>query len=181
MHGLLDVLPLQPLSPAEAGDALAALGVPSPARAAVARFAHGHPLALALGAAAADGFAAGRAPQDLVLHLLDRIVGDVPSPAHRRALEISAHSRWTTQDLLRAALDEPADAATVFEWLRRRPFVRSERHGVAPLALVRDLVDTDLRWRDPTGYEEMHGVCAVTSFSGSGRRCRVTSSRRPWR
>ncbi|MFE1199531.1 AAA family ATPase [Streptomyces olivaceoviridis] len=157
-HGLLDILPLGPLSPTETDDVLTELGVPSPVRATVARFAHGHPLALTLSATAraTHRFRAGEVPPEVVLPLLDRMVGEVPGPAHRQALEISAHSRWTTEDLLRAVLPEPAGAAVVFDWLRRRPYIVSDRHGVAPDPLVRDLLDTDLRWRDPTGYAAMH-------------------------
>ncbi|MFF5187377.1 AAA family ATPase [Streptomyces sp. NPDC000345] len=125
----------------------------------VVGFAQGHPLALVLAEAArAEGrFRYGEPPQELVLALLDEVIGDVPSPAHRQALEIAAHSRWTTEDLLRTALSEDGgSAADVFDWLRRRPFAHAQRNGTTLFPLVRDLLDNDLRWRDPSGYRSMH-------------------------
>jgi hypothetical protein len=157
-QGLVAALPLGPLTHKEAEETLTALGLTEDLRTSVARFGHGHPLALALGAAAAHAgaFRDGEAPQELILQLLDHVIGDIPSPAHRAALEISAHSRWTTEDLLRSVLPEHPHIADIFHWLRRRPFVVSERHGVAPCPLVRELVDADVSWRDPSGYRNRH-------------------------
>ncbi|WP_426570545.1 AAA family ATPase [Streptomyces canus] len=157
--GLLHTLPLEPLSDAEARQALSGLGLREEALDAVTEFAHGYPLALVVAASAwrEGGFRGERAPQDLVLALLDHVIGDVPGPACRQALEIAAHSRWTTEDLLRTALTEPGSSpADVFDWLRRRPFVTAERHGLSPIPLARDLLDADMRWRDPSGYRGMH-------------------------
>ncbi|MFH8693504.1 MULTISPECIES: ATP-binding protein [Streptomyces] len=158
-HGGLRALPLGPLPDAEARELLSGLGLAADAFAGVLDFAQGHPLALVLAAAAsAEGrFEHGAAPQELVLALLDHLLGDVPGPAHRRALEVAAHSRWTTEDLLRTALtDTGGSPADVFDWLRRRPYVRSERNGVSPIAVVRGLLDADLRWRDPSAYRSTH-------------------------
>lgn len=58
---------------------------------------------------------------------------------------------------MRTTLTWPGGSpAETFDWLRRRPFAASERHGVRLLPLVRDLLDSDLRWRDPSGYRAMH-------------------------
>ncbi|MEU3984541.1 hypothetical protein AB0F77_31525, partial [Streptomyces sp. NPDC026672] len=73
----------------------------------------------------------------------------VPSAAHRHALEVCAHAYDTTEDLLRSVLDGSDDAAAVFAWLHTQPYIESTPHGVHPHGLVRDLLDTDLRWRDP--------------------------------
>ncbi|MFD0312816.1 ATP-binding protein [Streptomyces flavalbus] len=158
-HDVLQVVPLGPLPRSEADATLVALGVSAAhTREAIVRFSHGHPLGLALAAAAASAgtFTDDQAPRELVLDLLDRMLGDVPGPEHRTALEASAHSRWTTEDLLRAVLEDPRHAGDAFDWLRRRPFVSAERHGVTPEPLVRDLLDADFRWRDPSGYRAMH-------------------------
>ncbi|MFE6196115.1 AAA family ATPase [Streptomyces sp. NPDC057838] len=158
-HDVVQDLPVGPLTRREADEALLALGVTAPGtRDAIARFSHGHPLCLTLAASAARAgrFTDGRAPQELVLHLLDRILGDVPGPAHRAALQAAAHSRWTTEDLVRAVLEEHERAADVFDWLRRRPYVTAARHGLTPDPLVRDLLDADFRWRDPSGYRAAH-------------------------
>ncbi|PZG04024.1 ATP-binding protein, partial [Nonomuraea aridisoli] len=91
--------------------------------------------------------------QDVVAVLLDQLVGEVPSVAHRRALEVCAHAYVTTEDLLRAVLAE--DAGSLFGWLRGLPFVESNGLGLFPLAVVREVVEADLRWRDPEGYAVM--------------------------
>ncbi|MEV0385828.1 ATP-binding protein [Nonomuraea sp. NPDC050643] len=156
--GALEVLPLRDLRPGDAQALMDTCGVPAESRGPLLAFAGGHPLALLLGAAVAvkDG-AAGRRwrpPQDVVAALLDQLVGESPSAAHRRALEICAHAYMTTEDLLRAVL--PEDSGTLFRWLRRLPFVESSRLGLFPHDVVRELLEVDLRWRDPEGYTVMH-------------------------
>ncbi|MGW2447863.1 AAA family ATPase [Streptomyces sp. NPDC001675] len=160
-RGGLRALLLGPLSDADARALVSGLGTDADEDVSelVIDFAKGHPLALVLAEAArAEGrFRHGEAPQELVLALLDQLVGAVPSSAHRQALEIAAHSRWTTEDLLRAAVSEDGGSpADLFDWLRRRPFVHAERNGVSLLPLARDLLDKDLRWRDPSRYRSMH-------------------------
>ncbi|MEU7834815.1 ATP-binding protein [Nonomuraea sp. NPDC049129] len=155
--GALEVLPLRDLRAGDAQALMDSCGVPAESRAPLSAFAGGHPLALLLGAAVAvkDGGAGRRwtPSQDVVATLLDQLVGEVPSAAHRHALEICAHAYTTTEDLLRAAL--PQDAGTLFRWLRRLPFVESSGLGLFPHDVVREVVEADLRWRDPEGYAVM--------------------------
>ncbi|MGW2157110.1 hypothetical protein [Nonomuraea sp. NPDC001699] len=153
--GSLEVLPLRDLRAADAHTLLDAAGVPAEVREPLLAFAGGHPLALLLGAAVAakDG-GRWRPDQDLVAELLDQLVGELPSAAHRRALEICAHAYTTTEDLLRVAF--PEDAGTLFRWLRRLPFVESSGLGLFPHGVVRRLLEADLRWRDPEAYTVMH-------------------------
>ncbi|SPL95540.1 COG2256: ATPase related to the helicase subunit of the Holliday junction resolvase [[Actinomadura] parvosata subsp. kistnae] len=152
------MLPLRDLGPAEAAALLDARGVSDELRAPLLAFAGGHPLALSLGAAVAirDGKASARwtPSQDVVATLLDQLVGEVPSPAHRHALEVCAHAYVTSEDLLRAVL--PDQAAELFAWLRRLPFVESRPGGLYPHDVVREVLEADLRWRDPQGYADMH-------------------------
>ncbi|MFV2019244.1 AAA family ATPase [Micromonospora sp. LOL_023] len=130
---------------------------------AVLRFAGGHPLALNLSAAVAvgdhDAVTAWAPTPDVVATLLHHLVGDVPSTQHRLALETCSHALTTTEDLLRAVVGEPA--ADLFTWLRRLPFVESDQDGVLPHDVVRSVLDTDLRWRDPHGYQVMHARVAA--------------------
>ncbi|MCW2882584.1 MAG: hypothetical protein JWQ95_6684 [Sphaerisporangium sp.] len=156
--GALGVLPLRDLRAGDAQALVDSSGVPTELREPLLAFAGGHPLALLLGAAVAvkDGGASRRwmPNQDVVATLLDQLVGELPSAAHRHALEICAHAYMTTEDLLRAAL--PEDAGTLFRWLRRLPFVESSSPGLFPHDVVRELLEADLRWRDPEGYAVMH-------------------------
>lgn len=156
--GVLEVLPLRDLRAGDAQALLDSCGVPAELREPLLAFTGGHPLALLLGASVAvkDGGAGRRwtPHQDLVATLLDQLVGELPSEAHRHALEICAHAYTTTEDLLRAAL--PKDAGTLFRWLRRLPFVESSSLGLFPHDVVREVLEADLRWRDPQRYAVMH-------------------------
>ncbi|WP_336204398.1 AAA family ATPase [Nonomuraea sp. LPB2021202275-12-8] len=155
---VLRVLPLRPLARREGMALIEARGVASELREPLLEFAGGHPLALCLGAvvAAKDQGALARwtLRPDVAETLLEQLVGEVPSAAHRHALEVCAHAHTTTEELLRAAL--PQDAAPLFEWLRKLPFIETGRHGVFPHDVVRDALEADLRWRDPEGYADMH-------------------------
>ncbi|MBE1583122.1 ATP-binding protein [Nonomuraea angiospora] len=157
--GALQVLPLRELRAADAQALMDSCGVPADSRGPLLAFAGGHPLALLLGAAVAvkDGGAGRRwtPNQDVVATLLDQLVGQVPSAAHRQALEICAHAYTTTEDLLRAALPQD-DAGALFGWLRRLPFVEPSSRGLFPHDVVREVLEADLRWRDPEGYAVMH-------------------------
>jgi hypothetical protein len=155
----LRVIALRNLQPLDAAAFLAARGVPAELRESVLAFAGGHPLALSLAAEVAARDAAGTtkwAPSaDVIATLLAQLIGAVPSPAHRHALEVSAHAHTTTEELLRAVF--PAqDTGALFSWLRAQPYIESGPQGLFPHDVVRDSLDADLRWRDPTGYEEMH-------------------------
>ena len=132
----------------------------------VADVTYGHPLALALVAdviaqrAAEPGtddvrrLGLADAP-DVVGALVARFVDDVPGEQHRRALEVCAQARVTTEDLLRAVID-PARAAELFAWLRSLSFVEEGPGGLSPHDLARDVLAADLRWRDPATFAALH-------------------------
>ncbi|MGR6917974.1 AAA family ATPase [[Actinomadura] parvosata] len=158
--GALKVVRLGELGPDDARALMDARGVAEGLREPLLSFAGGNPLALSLGAAAAaeDERASSRwtPRQDVIGTLLDQLVGEPPTPAHRRALEVCAHVHMTTEELLRVVLPEDDDAARLFAWLRRLPFVEAGTQGVHPHDVVRDLLEADLRWRNPDGYVRMH-------------------------
>jgi hypothetical protein len=154
---LLRVVSLRNLSPEESRQYLAACGVDPARHDQLVELAHGHPLGLSLladvvvrgGEAAADPMA-----PDLVGTLLRRFVEVVPSGRHRRALEVCALARVTTEALVREVLGLE-DAHELFTWLRELSFVESGPEGVFPHDLARDALEADLRWRDPDGYRRV--------------------------
>jgi hypothetical protein len=163
-HELLRVVPLRNLDPRDAMAYLRGAGLPAPLQQRVFAATHGHPLALALvaelltqRAGLSDAGSRFELPDtpDLVRLLLERFVQTVPGPRHRQALEVCAHSRFTTEDLLRDALGG-TDAGELFAWLRRLSFVEEGALGLFPHDLARDVLDADLRWRDPQGYAALH-------------------------
>jgi hypothetical protein len=157
---LIRVVPLRNLRPAESLAYLSARGVPAAQHPAVLSFTHGHPLALSLVAdvAATGGDPTALAPEqrpDVVRALLGRFVQQLPGARHRQALEACAHVRVMTEALLASALGAD-DAHELFGWLRRLSFVEEGPYGLFPHDLAREVLDADLRWRNPESYLELH-------------------------
>ena len=154
---LLRVVSLRNLDGDEARRYLVDCGVDEASVEQLVAVTYGHPLALTLaadlvargGAAAVDGWV-----PDLVAALLGRIIDEVPSVVHRRALEACALARVTTEGLLRDVLAMD-DAREVFEWLTGLSFIDVRPDGVVPHDLVRDVLDVDLRWRDRATYDDV--------------------------
>jgi AAA ATPase domain len=155
---LLRVIALRNLRPDSSRAYLRAAGVSEALHERVLAFTHGHPLALSLvvdvlaqeDPAGMEDFIPQHAP-DVVGELLARFVVGVPGEPHRRALEVCALARLTTEALLRTALDG-GEVRDVFEWLRSLSFIEQGPYGLAPHDLARDLLDADLRWRDRERY-----------------------------
>ena len=157
---LIRIVSLRNLQPDESRTLLAKLGVPPELHDQAVASTHGHPLALAL---IADLVASGstsesltleRAP-DVVRVLVERFARDVPSARHRQALEICAHTLVTTESLLAEVLG-PDEGHEAFAWLRGLSFIEHGRDGIFPHDLVREVLDADLRWRNPQAYWHMH-------------------------
>ncbi|MCG8922642.1 ATP-binding protein [Lentzea sp. CC55] len=150
-------LVVRPLDAAASDALLAARGLAPHRRGAVLTFAGGNPLVLALAASTASWEPTG----DVLTTLVDRLVGEVPSPVHRRGLDVLALARVTRESVLRAVLGDD-DATTVFSWLRRQPYVEATPDGLVPHDAVRATLDADLRWRDPGRHEDLHAAVAVS-------------------
>ncbi len=159
-HEILEVVELGELSERESRKLLDAREVPVGRQKSVLAFAGGNPLALSL---AADSARRDESPvddaawlpsQEVIGALVDQLVGDAPSAEHRQALDVCALLPTTNEELLRAALPD-ADTAILFAWLRELPFIESGPHGVHPHNVVREILDADLKWRDPERHQVM--------------------------
>lgn len=159
--GSLAVLDLEPLDEQAALDLLSRRGADASTSREILAFTGGHPLALSLAGVLAAAGPPGRTPwtpgPDVLTALLKHLVGELPSDRHRLALETAAHHYTTTEDLLGAVVGKQ-HAAALFAWLRDLPFAESGRNGLAVHELVSAVLDRDLRWRDPQGYERMHNA-----------------------
>ena len=178
---LLRVVALRNFAPDDARTFLRAAGVPAAMHERVLELTHGHPLALSLllevlaqGEGEGEGAAASlelSAVPDVVGRLVAGFLAGVPSPRHRRALELAAHARFTTAGLLRSALGDDGDE--LFAWLRELSFVECGPYGAVPHDLAREVIDADLRWRDPGAYADVHGQVrrdVVERIMGTGGR-----------
>jgi hypothetical protein len=156
-HDLLRVVTLRNLDPDDARRYLDAHGVPAAVHDRLLQVSHGHPLALSLLAElTARGDAAPLDPltADLVGVLLRRFVDTIPGGPQRRALEVCALARVTTESLLRAVLGDE-HAPELFRGLLELSFVEPGPEGIFPHDLARDVLDADLRWRDPDAYRHV--------------------------
>ena len=172
---LVRVLPLRNFSSDESRQYLAQRGVPPDQYEAVLGFTHGHPLALSLVAETfaqreAVTFRPDTAP-DIIKTLVEQFVQKVPGPAHRAALEACAIVRLMSEPLLSEML-KLAETHELFDWLRGLSFVESGPFGLFPHDLARDALVTDLRWRHPDWYKELHRRARDSYFKrlGAGRR-----------
>ncbi len=157
---LARIVALRNLRPDESRRLLAAMHVPASQHEAILSTTYGHPLALVL-VGEWLSISQGQVPNsfepspDVVRLLVQRFVEDAPTEQHRRALEICAHVQFTTEAMLAELLGE-ADGSTCFQWLRNLSFIEHGPYGIFPHDLVRDVIDADLRWRNPDAYRQMH-------------------------
>lgn len=148
---LLRVVSLRNLDPAACREYLEARNVPARHHGRLVQLSHGHPLGLSLlvdvqrrqGNIRIDPLA-----PDVVAILLRQFVDVVPDPDQRRALEACGIARTTTESILRDGLGLD-DAHALFHWLAGLSFVESAHDGLMPHALARDVLEAELRWRDP--------------------------------
>jgi hypothetical protein len=158
-QSLTHTISLRNLESSESVNYLSRRQVPDDQHRAVLDFTHGHPLALSL---IADVFAQRPdfrfQPEDvpnIVKLLVTQFVQKVPGPAHRAALEACALVRLTTESLL-AEMLAVEDTNELFEWLQGLSFIERGQEGVFPHDLAREALATDVRWRNPEWYAELH-------------------------
>ena len=160
---LLRVVSLRNLGPDEARACLRSVGVAEERQAWMLELSHGHPLALSLlvdvlsqrqAMGDVGPLELGAAP-DVVGKLVESFLADVPSPRHRLALECVAHARLTTAGLM-AESSASREGGELFSWLRGLSFIESGPFGMFPHDLAREVIDADLRWRDPAAYRDLH-------------------------
>jgi hypothetical protein len=171
---LLVPLALEPFTAAESTGLLRAHDVPEERHEYARQTCGGNPLALRIaarligtgplgaGPLGAGSHGAGPLgvtdedlPRELALSIFHQLIGDIPSGAHRQALEACAHAPTINESLLRAVVTD-ADAGVLFGWLRALPFVTSGPRGLYPTDAVRTIVEAELRWRDADRFAVMH-------------------------
>ena len=146
------------LSPAAVADYLTSVGLPRDRFDELWRFSKGHPLALKVAASLllADDTATvdiGSHPSALRF-LMSNLLDHTPTTTHRRALEVLAVNRTTTEATLRTQLGAE-DSTEVFEWLCERPITTLTPRGLAPHDLAREVLFAELNWRDPARCAEL--------------------------
>ncbi|HEX2541304.1 MAG TPA: hypothetical protein VHM00_09515 [Caldimonas sp.] len=151
------VIGLRNLAADECASLLAARGIAAPCHERLIEISHGHPLALTLLAdvVARSGEVPAELGRDVVRELAERFGAQAPTELHRRALEVCAHARVTTEALLADAVERER-ARELFDWLASLSVVESGPAGLFPHDLVRDAIDEELHWRHPERHREVH-------------------------
>lgn len=179
----LQSIALAPLDKQVAAQLLVRLGVRDEEAARLARFTHGHPLALRLAAAACEerpGLALEQASLQQALDELTRMfLADVGDATTRHILEGASIARRTTISLLRSLFPElaPQDA---YDRLQRLPFVDAASDGLIIHDAVREAIARSLRARDPSRYLDYKRAAwrqlrTETSSAGGGELWRYTA------
>jgi hypothetical protein len=164
---LLRVVALRNLGAADSAEFLRRAGVPGSAHGRIHSVSRGHPLTLRLLAdlVADDPEADVGLRPDIVAALVERFVEEIDDHDRRRALEVCAIARSTTESLLRDVIGNDDAARFQFEWLQSLAFIELVDDGLVPHDLAREVLDLELRWRDPETHaavfrsvrEHIHG------------------------
>ncbi len=184
--GLLRVVSLRNLEPVAARSYLTDRGVPEGRHDEVLALTHSHPLALSLVADVLGDdpdLDLGAMPPEPMREILERMISVVPSAVHLDGLRAAAIARRATQDLLAEVLDARERAAEVFDWLSGLAVTEVGADGVRLHDLVRDLIDADLRWRDPPAYRTVfravnaHAVARASETRGREQQRAVADAK----
>ena len=95
----------------------------------------------------------------VVADLVDRLLEGVP-PDMQPALEAAAVLRYFNADALRALLDS-GDANELYAELRRWPFIRPRREGLAVHSTMREMINEALHVRTPKRFRALHDQATV--------------------
>ena len=150
---LIAVHRLDHFNPGESIELLAHAGVAPSERTHLLALGRGHPLTMAL---LADLATSGQAPDtladapDLISALLETFLRDVPSEAHLTGLATCALAWLTTEELLAQMVG--AEAAVVWQWLARRPFITIGSRGLFTHDLACDVLDAEFQRRASEQY-----------------------------
>jgi hypothetical protein len=158
---------LGPLAAAEASELLVRAGVDGSLVPRLSGMARGHPLALALLAAAARR---GRVPRrlreapEIVAALVPLLIADELDEDQVRGLELCAHVHLLTVELLEELLGDRAGA--VWEWLAGLAFISVSARGLHPHDLAREVLEAEFLRRFPDGRRRSHSVVRRYALRG---------------
>jgi hypothetical protein len=156
-QGLFHPIALGPLDEDDAVSFFAEAGIGRDNALRMNRFARGHPLALALTAAAASERPnlqlEESALQRTVEQLTHLYLEDVSDPIVRKALHAISTVRRTTVSLLKSLIPE-SDTEALYEHLQVLPFVDGERDGLHLHDVVQQAIAEATKAGDPTAYRE---------------------------
>lgn len=182
-QGLFRSVLLDPLSEGDAADLLVRAGVREEDAPRINRFAHGHPLALKLAAAALAERPALRVEEAVVQRVVEELtrmyLADVRDPLTREVLEAASVVRRTTHSLLGAMIPHTA-AQDIYDRLGALPFVETTADGLHIHDAVQEAIAAGFRAADPTRYRDYRRAAwrqlrAEVRTAGPGELWRYTA------
>jgi hypothetical protein len=158
-QSITKVFSLKELSEEESSQLLARRNIPADQVKRIVNYTHGNPLALSI---VADMFGQRKDSHfdpldspDIMKTLLEQFVQEVPSPAHKAALELSSLVYVTTEKLIEEVLGAQM-ANELFNWLMTLTFIEKGPAGIYPHDIARDAIAGEMRWRNPEWYRHLH-------------------------
>ncbi len=158
-QSITKVFPLKELSEEESTQLLTRRNIPAAQLKRIVSYTHGNPLALSI---VADMFGQRMDSHfdpldspDIMKTLLEQFVQEVPSPAHKAALELCSLVYVTTEKLIEEVLGAQL-AHDLFNWLTTLTFIEKGPAGIYPHDLARDAIAAELHWRNPDWYRHLH-------------------------
>lgn len=150
---------LKELSNEESAQLLNRRSIPNEHVQRIVEYTHGNPLALSIVADMFDQrsnshFDPLDSP-DIMKTLLEQFVQEVPSPAHKAALELCSLVNVTTEQLIEEVLGVQL-AHELFNWLTTLTFIEKGPAGIYPHDIARDAVASEVHWRNPDWYRHLH-------------------------
>lgn len=158
-QSITKVFSLKELDSEESKQLLKRRSIPAEQVQRIVDYTHGNPLALSIVADMFDqrkdsNFDPLDSP-DIMKTLLEQFVQEVPSPAHKVALELSSLVHVITEKLIEEVLS-PQMAHELFNWLTTLTFIEKGPAGIYPHDLARDAIAAEMRWRNPEWYKHLH-------------------------
>jgi AAA ATPase domain len=150
---------LKELSSEESTQLLNRRNIPAAEINRIVDYTHGNALALSIVADMFDQRKGGHFDPldspDIMKALLERFVQEVPSPAHKAALELCSLVHVTTEKLIEEVLG-PQMAHELFNWLTTLTIVEKGPSGIYLHDMARDAVAAEMHWRNPEWYKHLH-------------------------
>jgi len=158
-QSITKVSALKELTDEESAQLLNRRNIPQDQVERIVHYTHGNPLALSI---VADMFGQRKDSHfdpldspDIMKTLLEQFVQEVPSPAHKAALELCSLVYVTTEKLIEEVLG-PQLAQELFNWLTTLTFIEKGHAGIYPHDLARDAIAAEMHWRNPEWYRHLH-------------------------
>lgn len=153
------VFSLKELSTEESTQLLGRRNIPGEQIKRIVDYTHGNALALSI---VADMFDQRKESHfdpldspDIMKALLEQFVQEVPSPAHKAALELCSLLYVTTEKIIEEVLG-PQMAHDLFNWLTTLTIMEKGPAGIYLHDMARDAIAAEMHWRNPEWYRHLH-------------------------